>query len=56
MPDIGDRVRHIDEELNLVGTVIDVEGAAVGKASGWVTVQWDEHLIHQDELEADGTK
>lgn len=53
---VGDRVRHVDPELNLVGTVVDVEGSAIGRPSGWVTVQWDEHGLHEDNLEEDGDR
>lgn len=42
--EVGDRVQYCEEEMNLVGTVVDVD------KTEWVTIQWDQWDCHNDQI------
>lgn len=46
---VGDRVKFWDPDVDLVGTVIDVQNDA--RTGQWLTIQWDEWLANADQVE-----
>lgn len=45
---VGDRVKHLDVDDDLVGTVIDVSESKQGQ---WLTIEWDNALLNADQVE-----